>query len=253
MRRLARGYWHPLVLGVMLGSLTLAMPGSAFAHVPAIEPRASSNAARTSGSGSFPADNAHAIDGPDESRAVYGYLAPDQPYDAYTFKVADNVTTTIELIVPVRTAAEGFRPALILMASARGIRLDARDPGVSPRSKFFEPFSLQSFWKGAAIEEVELRPGVRYDLIVTPGASQVRSGPYVIAFSGGERFTAADWARTLRVLPTVWLGTYGGAPVRPLAVVVMVLVALALAGGAAWLATTFLRRRRARRAQHANE
>jgi len=223
--------------GAILVALLFAAPVSAFAHVPTIEPREATSSELPSqtagGMNSYPSQNAFVIEGPDESRAIYGYLAPVQPYDAYTFQVTNTVTTTIELIVPTRREAAGFRPSLHLIAPSEGIRLDAQDPGRTPRAEFFEPFSLQSFWKGATLQNVELRPGVEYELVVEAASSSARSGPYVIAFSGAERFTPADWLSSLKVLPTIWLGTYGGAPPRPIAMLVaalLVVTAVALLG-----------------------
>jgi len=57
----------------------------------------------------------------------------------------------------------------------------------------------------------------------------------VIVFGGPEQFEAADTAETFAVLPRIWFGAYGGAPVHlgsvamvPLVLVAGVLVAFAV-------------------------
>lgn len=175
--------------------LTLA-PGTALAHVPDLE--------RSVSGGPM------AIGGPEVSRAIYGYLAPAEEYDAYTFHVDEPVTQTIGVIVPSRAEHEGFRPSLRLFADGVEVAL-IDDPGLAEREAEWEPFSLTDFWTGGE-ERIAFEPGVEYELRVEPGTGPDDSGRYVIVFGGPEAFTAGDSVRTLVYLPVIWFGAYGGAP-----------------------------------------
>jgi hypothetical protein len=201
-----------------LAAVVLALaPGTAVAHVPDLE--------RNAFGGPM------TVGGPEVSRAIYGYLAPDEEYDAYTFHVDEPVTQTIGIIVPSRAEHEGFRPSLRLLADGLEVAL-IDDPGLPEREAEWEPFSLTDFWTGGE-ERVAFEPGVEYELRVEPGTGPDGSGRYVIVFGGPEAFTAADSLRTLVYLPVIWFGAYGGAPAHwnwwalvPLAVAVAVLAAI---------------------------
>jgi hypothetical protein len=176
-----------------------------------------------------------AIGGPEVSRAIYGYLAPDEKYDAYAFHVDEPVTQTIGVIVPARGEDEGFRPSLRLLADGVEVAL-IDDPGLPEREAEWEPFSLTDFWTGGE-ERIAFEPGVEYELRVEPGTGPDVSGRYVIVFGGPEAFTAADSARTLVYLPVIWFGAYGGAPAHwnwwalvPLAVAVGIVFLVVRAG-----------------------
>lgn len=151
-----------------------------------------------------------AIDGPEVSRAIYGYLAPDETYDAYLFSVEEPVTRAIGVIVPARDEHAGFRPELTLLAGETEVASIA-DPGLSERKTEWEPFSLTTFWEGGE-QEIAFEPGVEYELRVEPGDGYASSGRYVIVFGGPEAFTAGESVCTLLYLPVIWFGAYGGAP-----------------------------------------
>jgi hypothetical protein len=193
---------------------------TAFAHVPALETSATSDGTTPLGS-------------PDVSRAIYGYIAPGEERDSYSFSVASPVTTTLGVIVPAYPEQRGFRPSLVL-EDDRGSSVTIGDPGLDPRAKEWEPFSLTSFWKGGE-RSVSFEPGHRYTLRVVPGAD-TPFGRYVIVVGGAERFTGADTLGTLRDLPAIWVGMYGGAPFRfnpwaliPVAFVLVLLLAAVFA------------------------
>ncbi len=84
----------------------------------------------------------------------------------------------------------------------------------SPRERFYEPFSLTSFWR-VGRTEVIFAPGRRYYFVVSPGSGATKSGAYVIAVGGAEAFTGTDIAETFRVLPVIWTGAWSGGPARP--------------------------------------
>ena len=150
------------------------------------------------------------IGGPEASRAIYGYLAPDEQNDAYEFSVDEPVTRRIGVIVPVRDEHEDFRPALRLYADGSEVAL-IEDSGSPGREAEWEPFSLTSFWHGTE-EEFAFEPGIAYELHVEPGTGDMASGRYVLVFGGPEAFTAAETLRTFAYLPVIWFGAYGGAP-----------------------------------------
>jgi hypothetical protein len=171
------------------------------------------------------------VGGPEVSRAIYGYLAPDEESDVYTFHVDEPVSQTIGVIVPSRAEHEGFRPSLRLLTDGVEVAL-IDDPGLPEREAEWEPFSLTDFWTGGE-QRIAFEPGVEYELRVEPGTGPDVSGRYVIVFGGPEAFTAADSARTLVYLPVIWFGAYGGAPAHwnwwallPLGVVVLLLALL---------------------------
>lgn len=176
--------------------LSSSLSSAALGHVPTLE--------RAQGEG------AAVIEGPDVSRAIYGYLAPVEEYDSYTFHVDEPVTQTVGIIVSARAEHAGFRPALRLLADGTEV-VAAQDPGLPDRETEWEPFSLTSFWAGAE-ERVSFEPDVAYELVVDPGTGTDLSGRYVIVFGGPEAFTATDALRTLAYLPVIWFGAYGGAP-----------------------------------------
>jgi len=203
------------VAALML-ALALATPSAA--HVPGIEdPDAQAT---------IP------IDGPEASRAIYGYLAPGEDADEYEFTVAEPVRRVVGIIVPAYDEHSEFRPTLVLGAEGGESTL-IPDPGEDVRDAEFEPFSLARFWKGGE-REVTLEPETRYTLRVEAGSGD-ETGRYVIVFSGPEQFSASDTAQTFRQLPVIWFGAYGGAPWRwnwlaliPIGVALTVVVGLML-------------------------
>jgi hypothetical protein len=201
----------------------LASPASA--HVPAVEGSVGFEEAAEPG-------DAAVIGGPEKSRAVYGYLAGGRG-DAYAFTVEEPVARTVGVIVPAYAEHEAFRPTLVLEED--GILIErARDEG--ERMAEFEPFSLTSFWKGPSIAH-EFEPGRNYVVQIEPGAGDEASGRYVLVLSGPEEFSGSDTLDTLRGLPRIWFGAYGGAPARwntlalvPIGIVIIVLGMLVYAG-----------------------
>ena len=186
-----------VTLALLTCIVAVSLPATvAHAHVPALE----------RGAPGVPM----AIDGPEVSRAVYGYLAPDETYDAYLFSVERPVTQAIGVIVPSRDEHAGFRPELRLLASETEVA-HIEDPGLPERTAEWEPFSLTTFWEGGE-QVIAFDPGVEYELRVEPGDGDASSGRYVIVFGGPEAFTADESVRTLLYLPVIWFGAYGGAP-----------------------------------------
>jgi hypothetical protein len=221
----------------------LMAPAAAYAHVPFIE---SSQRSDIAGPPGVPYPQAQTLPSPTVSRAVYGYLAPGTKFDAYTFTVAREVTTEVSLIVPKRLGLQGFRPGLRIYAEGSGDTLNAPDPGTEPRTSFYEPFSAASFWTGPSVTAT-FRPDERYYVLVEPPKTGRSHGAYVLTFGGSEEFSAADWAATGAAMPTIWLGSWAGGPVRPGAnacgVALAVLAALAIG--------LWVRRRRRRGAEAA--
>ena len=152
------------------------------------------------GTANVPYPQAQTLPAPTISRAVYGFLAPGTELDAYTFTVAQAVTTEVSLIVPKRLGLQSFRPSLRIYAEDSGKEQKIPDPGAEPRTSFYEPFSIASFWNGPA-ETVTFKPGERYYVVVEPPASGRKSGAYVLTFGGAEQFSAGDWAASIAAMP----------------------------------------------------
>jgi hypothetical protein len=239
-RRVSRAGWV-IAAATLLAVLTA--PAAAYAHVPFIE---SSQRSDSSGPPGVPYPQAQTLPSPTVSRAIYGYLAPGARFDAYTFTVRREVTTEVSLIVPKRLGLQGFRPTLRIYAEGSGDTLNAPDPGAEPRTSFYEPFSVASFWTGPSVTAT-FRPDERYYVLVEPPKTGRSHGAYVLTFGGSEEFSAADWAATGAAMPVIWLGSWAGGPVRPGANACGVaLVVLAVLATGLWV-----RRRRQRRAEAA--
>lgn len=233
-----------LTLAVAWG---LAVPAIALAHVPILEEPGRNDIVGTS---AVPYPHAQAIPAPTKSLAIYGYLSPAEHLDAYSFMVPAPVVTQLQLLVPVRSGLEGFRPQLMLYAESTRARHFTAGPTTGPRPSFYEPFSAASFWESGAVT-VTLVPGERYFLVVTPGNGSRRDGAYVIGVAGPESFTSAETLGTLAVLPQIWLGNWGGGPMRPGAIA-SITFAVILVPVAIWLLVRWRRRRRGVRAATAN-
>jgi hypothetical protein len=197
----------------------------AVAHVPALE-----------GPVGLETDSAHGgavvIGGPEKSRAIYGYLE-DGTTDVYTFDTSKPVQRTVRIIVPDYPEHVDFVPTISLEADGVPVMTGEEDTS-NGRVSEFEPFSLTWFIQGAEMD-YSFEPGVDYVLLVEPGQGS-GSGRYVLTFSGPEEFTPEDIIGTLRRLPRIWLGAYGGASARwnpyaliPAAFVIVVLGVLAFA------------------------
>jgi uncharacterized iron-regulated membrane protein len=78
--------------------------------------------------------------------------------------------------------------------------------------------------------------------LVDPPSTGRASGAYVLTFGGAEQFSAGDWASSIAAMPTIWLGSWAGGPVRPGVNVCGVMLVI-LAVLAVWL---WVRRRQRR-------
>jgi hypothetical protein len=224
----------------MLLALALAAVGaaSAEAHVPFLEPDRRSDQAPEPGE-PYPG----AIKLPDVavSRAVYGTLAGDAPFDAWELRVGEMADTPIEMLVPAFRRYEGFRPSFVLIGPGlpsageppgsvvqrlerAGVAGDVgvmvvHDPGADPRSTFYEPFSFTRYFEGGRAE-VSLRPGVRYHLVVFDPDDGL--GEYALGIGSAERFTARDAAYSVVAVLRIKLGLYGQGAVNWLNVALLV-------------------------------
>jgi hypothetical protein len=221
----------------------LAWQTAALAHVPILELPGRHD---VRGTAAAPFPNAQPIAAPTKSLAIYGYMAPDEQLDAYTFSVTAETTLTLDMLVAVRPDLADFRPTLTLLSSAADRPAVMPDPGTQPRKSFYEPFSVSDFYQGGSAS-VTLLPGRRYFLVVEPGAGARHDGAYTIGVSGGEQFTAAETVSTVLSLPTIWLGSWGGGPVRPGAMAALSALGAVLVAVVALVA---LRHRRVRAAKH---
>jgi hypothetical protein len=248
------------LLAVIAGGV--ASP-SAAAHVPFLEPPASSDAPAVRGD-PFPG----AVPLPDVtiSRAVYGTLATGEEFDAWQLSVSKPSLTPVEMLVPRAGEYRDFRPAFALVgpglsssgtpppfvverlqnaygdaaAQAAGVVV-IPDPGLAPRPTFYEPFSFTSYYRGGSTS-VRLEPGRTYDLVVYDPAAG--TGEYALGVGEAESFTPADWARSVVAVARLKLGLYGQGAFHPLAAVVTAGVLASLVA----LVVVLWRRRRRRRA-----
>jgi len=257
-RRSARGRQTPLRLLTAAwasAALSLWLAPAALAHVPILEPSRPSDVV-SFGSEPFPA--AVPLGDPTrQSLAVYGYLRAGERFDAYTFTVSQDATIPVEILVPTVGGSSAFRPSFAvitdaeigqqglpqagtlppdlerrLSGTARG-RFDVlvvSDPGAAKRPTFFEPFSLERYYRGGKAE-VPVRPGRSYFVVVfAPPSAAVDAGPYTLGLGTVESFTAADWARSSWAIVRIKLGLYGGGPLSWYGVAQLAAVAAAIAG-----------------------
>jgi len=183
----------------------LCAPAHALAHVPVLEPRAPSEAALTDEG----VRGAREIEPPTESRAVYGTLSPGERLDAYSFTAATDIETTVELLVPAAdtTGRDGADWQLVI---ANPDNDNAARSGVAAEETFFEPFSIQRFRVVSRIS-YRFEADSTYFITVRHRGDDppVRPLPYVVGFSGAERFTARDWVSSAAYVPRIWFGLYG--------------------------------------------
>jgi hypothetical protein len=264
LRGCASGALVALEAVLTLGALAATAPPAA-AHVPFLEPDRSSAAPARPGD-PFPG----AIVVPDAaiSRAVYGTLAHDAPFDAYRLHVSHAAVTPIELLIPQTGALRDFRPSFALvgfglrssgvpprfiesrLAAAYGDRSFPMgdgpgvtvigDPGSTPRSTFYEPFSFSRYYRGGKTT-VTLPPGVQYYLVVWDPAGS--TGPYAFGIGVAEKFSLGDVARSLVDVVRIKLGLYGQSAFSWRAAAALAALAAALIAFVVWL----VRRRRRRR------
>lgn len=236
-------------------ALAVSAPGAA-AHVPFLEPARSSQAPAQQFD-PFPA----AVPLPDASisRAVYGTLAPGEQFDAYRLKVSRPASTPVEMLVPKAAKYAAFRPSFALVGpglptagvppafirdrlrtAAKGVSfvpggapqvVVVPDPGTSPRATFFEPFSFTSYYRGGSTT-VDLKPGRDYYLVVYDPAGG--TGEYALGVGEAERFTPADWFRSIVAVVRIKLGLYGQGAFHPLAAVVLAALAAAVVALIVW-------------------
>jgi hypothetical protein len=228
------GFLVVAAVGAVLAVMLVSTP-AALAHVPTLEqPRG----AEPTTVGAAPYSDAQAIQQPSKSLAIYGFLARDERSDAYVFSVPQAATIEVELLVPARAALRDFAPVLLVVDAKTN---ESQKVSPASRDSFYEPFSLTSFWR-VGQGSVSLQAGRTYYFVVQPGTGSTQTGAYVIGVGGPEAFTGNEWAETLRDLPIIWSGAWGGGPPRS--------GALACVGAAVLgivLAVLLLVRRRRRR------
>jgi hypothetical protein len=202
------------------------------------------------------------------SRAVYGTLAAGEQFDAYLLRVSEPALTPVELLVPRAGAYKEFRPSFALVgpgipvagaapafitqrvraaygaaAGEVGVKV-VPDPHGTTRHTFYEPFSFTSYFQGRSTS-VDLRPGNDYYLVVYDPAAG--TGEYALGIAEAERFTPADWVRSVGAVVRIKLGMYGQGAFHPLAALVMAVVAAAVVVLVVWLVRRRVRRRAALR------
>ena len=244
----------------------------ASAHVPFLEPdRPSDEVARRGAP--FPG----AVKIPDAavSRAVYGTLMDDAPFDAWILEVSVPTSTPVEMLVPKARKYKEFRPSFAVvgpglgssgevpdfiaerLATAYGTGSEppaaqtgaivVPDPGVTPRATFYEPFSFTRYFEGGKTR-VALQPGTVYYLIVyDPSGGH---GEYALGVGQAEKFTARDAAASVVAVARLKLGLYGQGTFSWRAAVVIGVAALVLVSVIVYLVRR--RRRGSRTAVHSD-
>lgn len=180
-------------------------PVPAVAHVPALEPYAPSTATSVLST----MTDSRKVEPPDESRAIYGTLVSEESGDGYWFSARQAIETTVEVLVPASISDEKWAGVRFVVTDVQARDFTTADP-VSEGS-FFEPFSLQRF-SVVARATYRFEKGRSYVLSIASDQRVLPPGrvvPYVIAFSGAERFTPRDWLNSAVYVPRIWFGLYG--------------------------------------------
>jgi hypothetical protein len=205
---------------VLVAAVFMALAATpAHAYVIELEPAAPSSLTDTR----EPYPEAWGIGGPDVSRAIYGYLAPDEGVDAFEFTVEETVTSELAVLVPDEPDTADFRPVATVFSDDRLFAV-LGDAGVPERPEHFDTFAGTRFLRGGT-QGLTFEPGVRYVVAVAAGAGAVQAGPYVVLMTGRDSFSFAQ----LLDVPRVYLGMYGQRPFRWSVLLTWALLAVAVA------------------------
>lgn len=218
------------VQAFVIALIALFAPLPVLVRLPVLEPAAASDSLGQRGD---PLPAATRIEGPSEARAVYGYLASGEAFDAYVFTAPEEAVVRIAIFVPEGSRAG--RPQLSLLDGGGGRMVEPGSAPAATSDRMLEPLTLQTMRCGGR-SPVRLRRGNTYYLRVAPG-DDAYGGPYVVTFTGHSDFSLPQRAGAAVALPRIWLGLYGQSPFRPRAAGRLALAAAVCvaAAGCAWL------------------
>jgi len=195
----------------------LASIKPAFAHNPFLEPAEPQQTA--------PAKLTLAIpigDPTFASAAIYGRLGQPDEVDLYRFTPSKIAPLPFDALVPVRSALSAFRPRVALVAQGLEVQspeefpvqlpkgygaIFVTDSKSTPRSVFFEPYSMERYWKSGN-RTVELPSGVPAYIAVFDPTGQ--TGEYVIGAGTVENFSAITFQEIVLAIFSLKLGLFGG-------------------------------------------
>jgi hypothetical protein len=153
---------------------------------------------------------------PAQSIAVYAWLDAADDVDFYTFEVKQETPFLAEVLVPVHTQYEHFRPAFALIGKGfpkaptclpvRPLEgygaLVFLDDASQPRRSFYEPFGGKSYYRGPRVERT-LQPGTYTVVYWDP---RHKKGDYVAVLGKKEIWRGKDIRRAMRVTPKIRRG-----------------------------------------------
>ncbi|MBE0476762.1 MAG: hypothetical protein IBX62_06695 [Coriobacteriia bacterium] len=202
---LAVGAAQSVVAAVAL----LLAPLPVFTRLPGTEPLGAESDARSYAGEPLPA--AIPIPPPDRSRAVFGYLGPEERFDAYVFIMPVTAEEGITVSVPLESGGEAM-PALAIL-DARGERIAwSAEAGAAPDDHVYDAISLEKL-RPTGPARVRFESGETYYVRVEPGPDGYR-GPYVVNLAGTGRVSATEGLSATAKVPRIWLGLYGQSPLR---------------------------------------
>lgn len=206
-------------IGIFIFALFALIPALAQAHMP--------DAAGPSGTavedGVLDLGLAMRIGDPTAaSVAVYDSVLNPDEVKLYSFNASESASLPFEALVPVRTANEYFRPWIIVVSKGAEEEPDERPfpfelppgylghiipPPSGPRPTFFEPFSLERYWRGTELALDAEKGETYYVAVFDPlGAT----GDYSLGIGTKEDFSNVSYPSLLADVARVKLGLVGG-------------------------------------------
>ena len=188
-----------------------------FAHNPILEPTEPQQTAQASLALAVPI-----VDPTFASAAIYGRLGQPDEVDLYRFTPSKSDPLPFGVLVPVRSSLSEFRPTVALIAHGLGVQAQEDFPVHLPkgygaifvtdyksasRSVFFEPYSMERYWKSGT-RTVELPAGVPAYIAVFDPTGQ--TGEYVLGAGTVENFSAMTLREIVFAIFGLKLGLFGG-------------------------------------------
>jgi hypothetical protein len=197
--------------------LVLGSSAHAFAHNPILEPPEPQQTAQANLALAVPIGDPTLA-----SAAIYGRLGQPDEVDIYRFTPSKSDQLPFDALVPVRSSLSDFRPMVALIAFGLGVRTQeglpvplpegygaifVTDYKSAPRSAFFEPYSMERYWKSGT-RTVELPAGVPAYIAVFEPTGQ--TGEYVLGAGSVENFSAMTLREIVLAVFALKLGLFGG-------------------------------------------
>ena len=218
----------------------LVSTAPAFAHNPFLEPAEPQQTAQANLALAVPIG-----DPTFASAAIYGRLSQLDEVDLYRFTPSKSGPLPFDALVPVRSSLSEFRPTVALIAHGLEVpspedfpvhlpkgygAIFVTDSKSTPRSVFFEPYSMERYWKSGT-RTIELPSGVPAYIAVFDPTGQ--RGEYVIGAGTVENFSAITFQEILLAIFSLKLGLFGGLepPWLDIAGILLTVIGFAIAFG----------------------